>query len=88
MQIRKLLELAPQLGVGSSIRYLAKQHGLIGSVLKGGAYQPENLLLGLGDALTSPELRIEQLHLFSFNQAAATVQWQRNLGGAPARAAE
>jgi methylenetetrahydrofolate reductase (NADPH) len=88
MQARKLLELSPQLGVGSSIRYLAKQHGLIGSVLKGGAYQPENLLLGMGDALTSPELRVAQLHLFSFNQSAATVQWQRHVAGDPSRAAE
>ena len=87
MQIRKLLELSPQLGVGSSVRYLAKQHGLIGSVLKGSAYHPESLLLGMGDAVTSPELAVEQLHLFSFNQVDATVAWQRNVAGGPFTAA-
>ena len=81
MQIRKLIELSPQLGVGSSVRYLAKQHGLIGSVLKGSSYRPESLLLEMGDAITSPELGVEQVHLFSFNQAEATVQWQRSVAG-------
>ena len=37
MQVSKLLKLGPQIGVGSSVRYLAKQHGFIGNVLKGGA---------------------------------------------------
>ena len=79
LQIWKLLELSPQLGVGSSVRYLAKQRGLIGSVLKGSAYRPESLLFSMGDALASPELQLEQLHLFSFNQVEATVQWQQNV---------
>ncbi|HEY6791825.1 MAG TPA: hypothetical protein VI365_31365, partial [Trebonia sp.] len=72
----------PQIGVGSSIRYLAKQHGFIGNVLKGGAYQPECLLLEMGDAVTSPELGIEGLHLFSFNQVEETVGWQRKIAAA------
>jgi methylenetetrahydrofolate reductase (NADPH) len=93
MQVRKLLELSPKLGVGSSVRYLAKQHGFLGNVLKGGAYQPESLLLRMGDAVTAPELGIEGLHLFSFNQVAATLEWQRSVAGsgqagsAPARQA-
>ena len=48
-------------------------------MLKGGAYQPESLLLGMGDAVTSPELGIEGLHLFSFNQVEETVGWQRDI---------
>jgi methylenetetrahydrofolate reductase (NADPH) len=79
MQVRKLLELSPKIGVGSSVRYLAKQHGFLGNVLKGGAYQPESLLLQMGDAVTSPELGIEGLHLFSFNQVGATLDWQWNV---------
>lgn len=79
MQVRKLLELSPKIGVGSSVRYLAKQHGFLGNVLKGGAYQPESLLFRMGDAVTSPELGIEGLHLFSFNQVSATLEWQRNV---------
>jgi methylenetetrahydrofolate reductase (NADPH) len=82
MQVTKLIKLGPQIGVGSSVRYLAKQHGFIGNVLKGGAYQPESLLLEMGDAVTSPELGIEGLHLFSFNQVEETVGWQRKITAA------
>jgi methylenetetrahydrofolate reductase (NADPH) len=82
MQVTKLLRLGPQIGVGTSVRYLAKQHGFIGNVLKGGAYQPESLLLQMGDAVTSPEPGIEGLHLFSFNQVEETVRWQRNITAA------
>jgi methylenetetrahydrofolate reductase (NADH) len=55
-------------------------------VLKGGAYQPESLLLQMGDAVTSPELGIEGLHLFSFNQVEETAGWQRRVAGGPAAA--
>jgi len=79
LQVRRLLELGPRIGVGSSMRYLAKQHGFIGTVLKGGAYRPESLLHRMGDALTSKELGIERLHLFSFNQVDATAQWQQRI---------
>ncbi len=87
MQVSKLLGLGPQIGVGASVRYLAKQHGFIGNVLKGGAYQPESLLLEIGDAVTSPELGIEGLHLFSFNQVEETVRWQRDITAASSGAA-
>ena len=86
MQVSKLLTLGPQIGVGSSVRYLAKQHGFIGNVLKGGAYRPESLLTEMGGALMEPELGIEGLHLFSFNQVGETVQWQQRIAGSPAAA--
>jgi methylenetetrahydrofolate reductase (NADPH) len=86
MQVTKLIKLGPQIGVGASVRYLAKQHGFIGNVLKGGAYRPESLLLEMGDVVTSPELGIEGLHLFSFNQVEETVRWQRDGAGASAEA--
>ena len=87
MQVAKLLRLGPQIGVGQSVRYLAKQHGFIGNVLKGSAYQPESLLLGMGDAVTSAELGIAGLHLFSFNQVEETVRWQWDVAGAAPQAA-
>jgi methylenetetrahydrofolate reductase (NADPH) len=86
MQVTKLLTLGPQIGVGSSVRYLAKQHGFIGNVLKGGAYRPESLLLEMGEALTDPGLGIEGLHLFSFNQVQETARWQQRVAGRPAAA--
>ncbi|TKA09485.1 methylenetetrahydrofolate reductase [Actinacidiphila oryziradicis] len=82
MNILKLTELSIKIGVGSSVRFLTKQHGLVGSLLRGSSYQPEELLYRIGAELTSDELRIEGLHLFSFNQISATVGWQQRVGGA------
>jgi methylenetetrahydrofolate reductase (NADH) len=79
MQVTKLITLGPQIGVGASVRYLAKQHGFIGNVLRGSAYQPESLLLKMGSALTEPGLGIEGLHVFSFNQVGETVRWQQGI---------
>ena len=79
MNARKLVELSVQIGVGSSLRYLSKQHGVIGHLFRGNSYRPETLLQRLGADLTSPELNIEGLHLFSFNQITPTVEWQRRV---------
>ncbi|MFC4948660.1 methylenetetrahydrofolate reductase [Pseudonocardia sp. GCM10023141] len=79
METRKLAALSLRIGVGSSLRYLSKQHGLVGNLLRGKAYRPEQVLEGMGADLTSPELNVERLHLFSFNQVAATVAWQQRV---------
>lgn len=76
LSMLKLAELAVRIGVGASARYLTKQHGLVGSLLRGSRYEPEELLLGLGADLTSPELGIARLHLNTFNQVEATRDWQ------------
>lgn len=83
LEIRKLAQLSLQIGVGSSVRYLTKQHGLLGNVIRGGAYQPDQLLLQMGDALAAEQLAIERVHIFSFNQIDLTVDWQRRVTGAP-----
>ncbi|MCI2422129.1 methylenetetrahydrofolate reductase [Saccharopolyspora sp. K220] len=81
MQARKLAEVSLKIGVGSSLRYLSKQHGLVGNLLRGKAYRPEQLLADMGPALTAPEMNVERLHMFSFNQVGATAQWQQRLAG-------
>jgi methylenetetrahydrofolate reductase (NADPH) len=79
MQTRKLAELSLKIGVGSSLRYLAKQNGLIGNLLLGKSYRPERLLAQLGADLTDPDTGIERLHMFSFNQVGATAEWQQRV---------
>jgi methylenetetrahydrofolate reductase (NADPH) len=85
LKTRKLVELSLRIGVGSSIRYLTKQHGFVGNALRGRSYAPEKLLYQMGDALSSDELAIERLHLFSFNQIAPTVDWQARITGPATR---
>ncbi|MGH9100978.1 MAG: methylenetetrahydrofolate reductase, partial [Acidimicrobiales bacterium] len=54
----RLVELSLRIGVGTSVRYLSKQHGIIGSLLRGKFYKPEKLLGRIGEALVSPEMNI------------------------------
>jgi methylenetetrahydrofolate reductase (NADPH) len=81
LEMRRLASLSLKVGVGSSIRYLTHQHGFIAKLLPGRSYHPERFLHAIRDALSSAELRIEGLHLFSFNQISSTVEWQREIGG-------
>lgn len=78
---RRLAQLSLKIGVGASLRYLTKQHGLVGSVLRGRHYEPERLLRELGGALSEPGLGIARLHLFSFNQVGKAVAWQDRVLG-------
>lgn len=79
LSTRKLIELSLRIGVGSSVRFLSKQHGMVGNLLLGGTYRPEELLDGMRDELSDPALAIEGLHLFSFNQVQAAVAWQQRM---------
>ena len=79
LSTRRLVELSLRIGVGSSMRFLSKQHGVVGNLLLGSTYQPEELLDGMRDELNDPALAIEGLHLFTFNQVQAAVAWQQRM---------
>lgn len=80
LQARKRMELALKIGVGSSVKFLTKQHGMVGNLLLGRAYDPGELLADVLAASDLDDLNIEGLHLFSFNQIDLTVDWlARNL---------
>ncbi|MHB8691009.1 MAG: methylenetetrahydrofolate reductase [Solirubrobacteraceae bacterium] len=81
LKTSKLIELSLRIGVGPSVRFLSKQHGIVSNLVLGRAYQPEQLLYEIGEALADPALDVEGLHLFSFNQVAATAEWQRRVSG-------
>lgn len=82
LQTRKLIELSLKIGVGSSVKFLTKQHGFVGNLLLGRSYAPESLISQIVDHAEYRELDIEGLHLFSFNQIDATVEWQRRIAAA------
>lgn len=82
MSTRKLAELSLKIGVGASVRFLSKQHGLVGNLLIGSSYRPEDLLREIDPRMLADPAQIEGLHLFSFNQIDATVGWQRRTAGA------
>jgi methylenetetrahydrofolate reductase (NADPH) len=79
VNMRKLLELSLKIGVGSSVRYLSKQNGVLSNIVFSRAYDPRTLLDGIGGSDNYEDLGIEGVHLFSFNQINATLKWQRAL---------
>ncbi|MGE0214786.1 methylenetetrahydrofolate reductase [Mycolicibacterium sp.] len=84
LQTRKLVELSLKIGVGSSVKFLTKQHGFVGNLLLGRSYAPESLIAEIAAQPDFAELGIEGLHMFSFNQVDATVDWQRRNAASPA----
>ena len=82
MSTRKLAELSLRIGVGASVRFLGNQHGMVGNLLLGTSYRPQDLLFDLDPAMLADPTVVEGVHLFSFNQVDATVEWQRRTAGA------
>lgn len=77
--VTKLMTISARIGVADSARYLKKNKRMVGHLLTPGKFGPDALLEGLGAAFTDPGARIEALHLFTFNQVAATVEWQQRM---------
>lgn len=84
LKLAKLTELSLRLGVGQSLRFLAKQHGLVGNVLKGRTYDPTSLVGELLATERRPGSDIEGLHVFTFNQVPVFRAWLGTRGGATA----
>ncbi len=75
----KLLTMGIKLGVGASLRYLRKNRAVVSKLAAPGGYDPMDMLVPMTRELES--LDISALHVFTFNQVANTVAWQRNVGG-------
>jgi methylenetetrahydrofolate reductase (NADPH) len=70
-----LLGIAARIGVGESIRYLAKNRGGVLRLARPGRYHPDRLIEKL--ARSGDDLGLEGIHLFTFNQVEATLDWHR-----------
>lgn len=73
----KLMTMGVRLGVGTSLRYLSKNRRAITKLLTQRSYRPDQLLRPLAGDVT--ELGIGGLHLYTFNQVAATETWRAHL---------
>jgi methylenetetrahydrofolate reductase (NADPH) len=75
----KLLAMATKIGVGESTRFLAKHKGTMARLAAPGGFTGERFLQKVAPALAPPEMLVEGLHVFTFNQVAATVAWRNEL---------
>ena len=73
----KLLTLGMRVGVGQSLRYLKKNRRGLTGLLRSDGYDPDDLLDALEEDLAP--LGICGIHLFTFKQLGAAVEWQRSL---------
>lgn len=75
----KLVSMAGKIGVGESTKFLVKQKGTVARLLAPGGFTGENFLRKCADGLAAPEFGVEGLHVFTFNQVAATEKWRTEL---------
>ena len=74
----KLLTMGARLGVGPSLRYLRKNRAAVMKLMTSPNYDPDHILMALSPSLD--DLGVTGLHVFTFNQVAATVTWQASHG--------
>jgi methylenetetrahydrofolate reductase (NADPH) len=79
LQLRKLMTIGTRIGVLDSTKYLMKNRSLLGHLVGSGAFGAEALLAGLAPTLADPQANVRALHVFTMNQVAETVDWQRAL---------
>jgi methylenetetrahydrofolate reductase (NADPH) len=77
----KLLRMATKIGVGDSVRVLAKHRNWIVHMGTPGGYDPTRLLHRAGSTLSDERANVKGLHVFTFNQLAETEVWRQSLLG-------
>ncbi|MGH8923130.1 MAG: methylenetetrahydrofolate reductase [Acidimicrobiia bacterium] len=71
----KLASIASRIGVGTSVRFILKNRKAVLRLLRPGVYKPSRLVRAL--ARQDQNLGLSGLHIFTFNQVAATFEWHR-----------
>ena len=71
--LTKLISISARIGVGTSLRFLAKNRGLAGRLLR--PYTPDALVDSIADIARDPSLGITGLHVYTFNQVDPTLEW-------------
>lgn len=74
----KLVAMAAKIGIGESSRFLSKNKSILARIAAPGGYRPERFIERITPTLSRPEANVEGLHLFTFNQVAATERWRQD----------
>jgi methylenetetrahydrofolate reductase (NADPH) len=72
----KLLAMATKIGVGDSTRFLVKHKGTFARLAAPGGFTGQRFLEQCAPAFVDPGSLVEGLHVFTFNQIAATEAWR------------
>jgi methylenetetrahydrofolate reductase (NADPH) len=74
--LARIIRIATRIGVAASSRYLRKNRGLVGAVLRRRAFRPDRLLHQLHGTIVDPASDVRGLHLYTFNQVQESPAWQ------------
>ena len=74
--MRKLMEQLKHWGVGSAVRFLRKQHGMMGAIVRR-KFSPSEIVEGIAPSFGNDQLGIAGLQLYTLNDVAATEAWRR-----------
>ena len=77
-ELTKLMTISARIGIADSARYLKKNRSVVGHLIKG-SFGPDALLEQLAPTLADEAADIRALHVFTFNQVQATVDWQQRM---------
>jgi methylenetetrahydrofolate reductase (NADPH) len=77
-ELTKLMTISARIGIADSARYLKKNRSIVGHLIKG-SFGPDALLEQLAPTLADEAADIRALHVFTFNQVQATVDWQQRM---------
>jgi methylenetetrahydrofolate reductase (NADPH) len=76
-QIPKLIEISARIGVRDASRFILKNTAFVGQLItSGGMYRPNGFLEGVASVIADPAAGIADLHVYTFNQVAATEEWR------------
>lgn len=73
---KKLLRISLKIGLGDSVRFLSKQTGLAGRLLRPRGYSPDALIEVLSPYVGDPEYGIRGFHINTFNHVSETERWR------------
>ncbi len=79
VESRKLLRTSLRIGLGESVRFVRRQHGLLRRFLRPRTYTPTELLIALAPSFGDPAARVGGVHMYTFNEIKETELWRRQL---------
>lgn len=75
----KLARISVRIGVGQSLRFVAKNRRLATNFLRPRGYDPTDLAAETATAATDERIGIEGFHIFTFNQIEETQRWRQQI---------
>ncbi len=72
----KLVRVSAKVGVGDSLRFMQTHGGWLRRTLRGD-FDPDPLLVGLGEHLDHSQPNVAGFHIFTFNDLEGTERWRQ-----------